>query len=311
MKISLDALLVLDAIDRKGSFAAAADSLHRVPSALTYTVQKLEQDLGLDLFDRSGHRARLTPAGAKLLEDGRRLIEAAVELEQTVQRVATGWETELRIACSDLLPLEPLFPVFEEFYATRDCGSQLRVSQEVFGGTWDALASGRADLVIGACGDGPAGSGYATRTMGEVPFVFAVAPGHPLAPAAEPLSHEDLLAHRAVAAADSSRHLAPRTGALLSGQKVLTMADMRSKVAAQCAGLGVGYVPRAMIAEELESGRLLAKEVKSQPPSPQLFVAWRADAPGKALRWFLKRLEDRDLCKRLLGEPDRAMHSVA
>ena len=57
MKLSLDGLLVLDAIARKGSFAAAAEELHRVPSAITYTVQKLEQDLGVTLFDRSGHRA--------------------------------------------------------------------------------------------------------------------------------------------------------------------------------------------------------------------------------------------------------------
>jgi hypothetical protein len=56
-KLSLDALLVLDAIARKGSFAAAAEELHRVPSAITYTVQKLEQDLDVQLFDRSGHRA--------------------------------------------------------------------------------------------------------------------------------------------------------------------------------------------------------------------------------------------------------------
>lgn len=42
--MSLDGLIVLDAIDKKGSFSAAAESLFRVPSALTYTVQKLESD---------------------------------------------------------------------------------------------------------------------------------------------------------------------------------------------------------------------------------------------------------------------------
>ena len=54
MRISLDSLAVLDAIARNGSFAAAAEALHKVPSALTYTVQKLEQQLGLVIFDRSG-----------------------------------------------------------------------------------------------------------------------------------------------------------------------------------------------------------------------------------------------------------------
>ena len=63
MKISLDALQILDAIDARGSFAAAAQALFRVPSALTHAVKKLEVDLGVTLFVRQGRRALLTPAG--------------------------------------------------------------------------------------------------------------------------------------------------------------------------------------------------------------------------------------------------------
>ncbi len=98
MRLTLDALAVLDAIDRKGSFAGAADELHRVPSAITYTVQKLEQDLDVKRFDRSGARATLTAAGRSLLEEGRHLLHAARKLECLVKRVATGWEAELSIA---------------------------------------------------------------------------------------------------------------------------------------------------------------------------------------------------------------------
>ena len=75
--ITLEALRVLDAIDRKGSFGAAAEVLFKVPSALTYTVQKLESDLGISIFDRSKQRAQLTTAGRLLLEQGRQLLQAA------------------------------------------------------------------------------------------------------------------------------------------------------------------------------------------------------------------------------------------
>src|SRR6185369_12740992 len=96
-KLSLEALQVLDAIDRRGSFAAAAEELHRVPSAITYSVRQLEEGLGVELFDRRGHRAVLTQAGTALLTEGRKLLEAAADLECRVQQVAKGWESELRI----------------------------------------------------------------------------------------------------------------------------------------------------------------------------------------------------------------------
>jgi len=291
MRLSLDALTVLDAIARRGSFAAAADELHRVPSAVTYTVQKLEQDLDVTLFDRSGRRARLTPTGEELLREGRHLLHAAADLECRIKRVATGWETELRIAVSDLIPLARVYPLIEQFYQ-QNTVTQLRLSTEVYGGTWDALVSGRADLVIGACGEAPAGGGYATRSLGEMAFVFVVAPDHPLAAAQEPLGHDAVMGHRMVVSADSSRRLPARTSSLLSGQPLLTVPDMAAKCEAQRRGLGVGYIPRHMAGADIAAGRLVAKELESGIPPAQMFIAWRPSHRGKALRWFLNALTD-------------------
>jgi len=80
MKISLELLQVLDAIDRHGSFTAAAAALHRVPSALSHAVAKLESDLEITLFVREGRRAMLNDAGRTLLADGRHLPRTAREL---------------------------------------------------------------------------------------------------------------------------------------------------------------------------------------------------------------------------------------
>jgi hypothetical protein len=68
MPLTLEALEVVDTIARKGSFAAAAAELGRVPSALTYTVRKLQDAPELLLFDRRGRRASLTAAGRELLD---------------------------------------------------------------------------------------------------------------------------------------------------------------------------------------------------------------------------------------------------
>lgn len=67
----------MDTIARHGSFAGAAERLHKVPSTISYAVSKLEEQLGLNLFVRNGPRVSLTPAGEELLKEGRWLLAAA------------------------------------------------------------------------------------------------------------------------------------------------------------------------------------------------------------------------------------------
>ena len=303
MRLSLDALLVLDAIDRMGSFAAAAHELHRVPSALTYTVQKLEEDLDVLLFDRRGHRAKLTAAGHELLNEGRHLLRAAGDLEARVKRVATGWEAELRVASDGIIPTRAMLDLAGDFYA-HTTSTRLRFSTEVLGGCWDALVSERADLVIGVSGDGPAGGGYQTRRLGEIEWVFAVAPGHPLAGAAEPLTRADIRAHRAVVVADSSRNLPPRTTGLLSGQDTLTIADAAAKMQAQAMGLGVGYLPHCLAAAAAERGELVIRKTEEPKVSQMLHLAWRTAHRGKALKWFVEQTSTRGWLERALRKLD-------
>lgn len=302
MRLTLDALSVLDIIDRKGSFAAAASALHRVPSAITYTVQKLEHDLGITLFDRQGYRATLTTAGRELLKEGRHLLQAIDALEARVKRVATGWEAELRIAVDDVIRFEAVLPLLAEFYAT-ESGTRLRLAREIYGGSWDALLTGRADLVIGAAGDAPPGGGYESRPFGRTELVFAVAPDHPLADRPEPLSEEDIRCYRAVATADSSRTLPPRTSGLLSGQDVLTVADFTAKVAAQRAGLGVGHLPRWIAEQEAAAWHLIIKKTQNGPISFPLAAAWRSNHEGKALTWFAARVTTPPYAAALTGMP--------
>lgn len=292
-RLTLEALSVLDAIDRRGSFAQAAEELHRVPSALTYTVQKLEDDLGVKVFDRSGHRAKLTPAGAELLKEGRHLLRIATDLESRVRRVATGWETELVIAVDAIISISALYPIVARFYENR-CGTRLRLLSETLGGTWDALAGGRADLVVGASGDAPAGGGFASTPLGHLRFDFVVAPGHPLASVPEPLSASDILAHRAVAIADSARNLPPRTTGLLSGQDVLTVPTMQAKLEAHRAGLGVGYLPESLARAEAAAGRLQVREVSETKADLTVLMAWRSANRGRALSWWIDALRGVD-----------------
>jgi len=300
LRLSLEALQVLDAIERKGSFAGAAAELHRVPSALTYQMQKLEQDLDVPLFDRRGHRAALTPIGRELLNEGRHLLRAAVELECRVKRLASGWETDLRIAVDASACFTPVLDLVERFY-DENHGTRIRLIREVLGGTWEALTDNRADLIIGATGDGPPGGGFSSHVLGEIEWAFVVAPDHPLANEQEPISREACGLHRVVAVADSSRRLPARTSGVLGGQDVITVDDLETKIDAQRRGLGCGFLPLYAIRDALKRGELVRKEVEEEKPAAVARYAWRTGESGKALKWFAKALDDKALRAALTG----------
>lgn len=290
-EITIDALRVLDAIDRKGSFAGAANELFRVPSAISYTVQKLEEDLNVSIFDRSGHRATLTPAGRYLLEEGRTLLQAAEALAHTTRQVAQGWETRLKIGFNSLMPVQALFSAISDF-RDLEVPVEIQLLEEVFAGTWDALQSRRADLVVGAdTVSKPAGQ-FTTHKMGKMPFVYAVAPEHPLTRVGGTLTEADIEPFPAAVAADSSRQLPPGSAGIFRRQQTLTVSNLDQKIAIQEAGLAVGWLPLPRIRKQLAEGRLVELEVEDERQDIELLLARHADDRGKALMWFWERLSN-------------------
>lgn len=294
LKLSLDALEILDAIDRRGSFSAAGKELFRVPSTISYTVAKLEEDLGVRLFERSGPKIALTPAGQELLREGRYLLRAAGNLECRVRRVASGWETQIVLGIDLILSPQALQEEIRDFYDVAE-QTRLKVVTDALSGTWEALLDRRIDLLIGGTNDGPSGGGYVSEPLGKVEMVFAVAPSHPLAAIDRALTNADLQAHRAVAVADTARRLPARTVGLSFGQDVLTVPDMHIKLAYQLAGLGFGFLPDAYARAAIKAGRLIEKEVEEQRAPETLFLAWRIGEEGKALTWWRDRIRQR--CK--------------
>lgn len=303
LRISLDALQVLDAIDRRGSFSGAAKELFRVPSTISYTVSTLEEGLDVRLFERSGPRVALTDAGRELLREGRHLLKAAQDLEHRVRRVASGWETEFAIGMDSAFPPIALREDIEAFYAVAQ-GTRLRIVQEALSGAWEALLDQRVDLLVGAAGEGPSGGGYVSEAMGTIDFVFAVAPSHPLAAIDRPLGKADLQPYRAVVVADSARRLLPRTVGLLAGQDTLTVPDLDSKLRFQVAGLGFGFLPEPLARPAIAKGGLVVKQVE-EPRAPETFqLAWRSDESGAALDWWRERMRDAGIAARLLCHVD-------
>jgi len=306
-----DSLSMLHAIEKAGSFAAAARAMNLVPSALTYRVRHIEDALDVLLFDRSSRQAKLTAAGHELLREGERLLADMDAIANRVKRVATGWESQFTIAVDGIIDRTTVMELCEAFMAL-NAPTRLKLRDETLTGTLEALTSGQADLALGiggTPGDSGTAAGIHSHALGPMHFVFAVAPHHPLANAPEPLTDAVIGQHRAVAVADSVQRGTGMTIGLLPGQDVFTVSSMHCKLEAQVRGLGVGFVPELMAKHLIEAGRLLVREVDRPQRVTQLSYAWRipdgseGERGGRALQWWLKQLKSATTRSALLVNP--------
>jgi DNA-binding transcriptional LysR family regulator len=234
-----------------------------------------------------------------LAEEAARLMQDVSRMTQRVRQIASGWEDRLWIVTDEILEFEILAPVIRSFDALQS-GVALRLTNEVLGGTWEALRDGRADIIVGATNEPPAIPKLRWFELGVMEWVFAVSPRHPLAKATEPLQREALAAHRSVVVADTSRSSAGRAYGVVGGQSMLAVPSMRAKIIAQRQGLGVGWLPRQRVAGLLKRGELVEKAMADPREPNTLYVAWRGDHEGRALSWWLEEFRQPRLAKRLI-----------
>ena len=295
---------LLEAIRDTGSLSRAAARLGKAPSTVSHAARQLEERFDALLFDRRRYRLQLTPAGQLLALEAARLQQDVSRLTRRVRQVASGWEDRLWIVTDELMEFDTLVPLIRDFDALQS-GVSLRITHEVLGGTWEALADGRADLLIGATNEPPAIPELQWRELGVLDWVFAVSPRHPLARAPEPLERELLAAQRAVVVGDTSRQSAGKSYGMLGGQAALAVPSMRAKILAQRDGLGVGWLPARRVAALLARGELVARRTADPREPNTLYVAWRGDPQGRrALGWWLEQLQRPRLAQRLVHGVD-------
>ena len=291
-------LALLEAIRESGSLSRAAARLGKAPSTVSHAARQLETRFDALLFDRRRYRLQLTPAGQLLAEEAARLMQDVSRMTQRVRQIASGWEDRLWIVTDELMEFETFMPVVHAFDALQS-GVKLRLTTEVLSGTWEALRDGRADLIVGATNEPPAIPGLRWFELGVVDWVFAVSPRHPFSSIKEPLRREQIAKQRGIVVADSSR-ASGRAYGLLGGQTSLAVPSMRAKILAQRDGLGVGWLPRQRVASLLKRGELVEKPTADPREPNVLYVAWRGDQEGRALKWWLDQLREPRLAKRLV-----------
>lgn len=287
--ITLEALQVLDAIESKGSFAAAAEHLNKVPSALSYIVQKLEEQLSVTLFVRQGRRSVLTPAGRHLLEEGRKVLGAVNRIAEQTQTLSHGWEPKIRIAFDSIFDTSELYPILNQFLEEHP-NVEIDVSEEVMNGGWEALLEDKVDLLVGAPEPVPNQQGLRAKKVARLDQILVAGKGHVLSRAKQLIDKSELQQHRTVVVHDSAKQAVAWSSNIIEQSRHFFVTSIEEKIKAISAGVGIGFLPKERIINQLTNGELVALKVDNSFVV-DLYIAWKLVNRGKGLKRLIALLE--------------------
>ena len=286
-----DFLAVVD----RGSFSAAAQARRKAQPAMTYSIQKLEFQLGATLFDRSDYRPKLTEGGKLLLAQARRIVEAVGEFDLQARGVAAGVEQELAIAVDPAYPTPLLIEAMTQFQQLFP-SVQTKLYTEVLDSVTNALVDGTCSIgILSVYSNLP--PSLNRLPMVNVELLMVASPEHPLGRAQGTIAADALRDHVQLTLMDRSGVAGVRDYGIMSGRP-WRLGDRLAMLAMLRAGLGFGIVADHLVRADLESGRLVRLHPQiwgdsGSIPLP-LYAAWRADLPlGPAAQWLLDLLSRR------------------
>ncbi|MEC9466080.1 MAG: LysR family transcriptional regulator [Myxococcota bacterium] len=292
LNLTLDQLQVLEAIDRLGSFSAAANELHRATSAVSYSVKSLEAALELELFDRSGHRAVLTDGGRLVLEEARGVLERARRIETLADQLQQGWEPRLLVVLDGVLPMKPAMRALKRFTA-EDLPTTVELRVEYLAAVRQRFDEDGADLMLTV--DQVSDPTLVIQPMAPMEMMLVVHHAHPLAARRQSCRRADFHSHVELLVAPASARGMPHVKQMFfGGPHVFELSDFHSKLEALREGVGFGWMPNHLVAPYLDDGALVRLEFDEGNThlfTPQL--AYRSGYPlGRAAKLFKAFIEE-------------------
>jgi DNA-binding transcriptional LysR family regulator len=278
--VTIEQLRTLRAVAEAGSFTAAARKLGRVQAAVSQAIDRLEAQLGLRLFDRSGRVPRLTQHGEAVVAAAARVEGGVHALEDLVASLKRGEESKLSIVVDALFPTTSLV-AFARDFAREHPAVALGLYTEVLSGVTAQVRDKRAAWGI-AIEDADM-KGLERRPVADVRLVPVAAGSHPLAALGRPIDaagFDDTVqivlgGHRLEAdrAAEGDHGVfSPRTWRVV---------DLATKYALIVGGLGWGNMPEHVVRDDLRTGRLVELRLEAWGGTAarrSLVLVWRRGA---------------------------------
>ncbi|MDH5178942.1 MAG: LysR family transcriptional regulator [Gammaproteobacteria bacterium] len=279
LKVSLEQWRVLQAVIDHGGFAQAAKALHRSQSSISYTVSKLQEQLGSKLLHIIGRKAELTEAGEVLLRQSRQLLASARELEYLAESLRSGWEAEIHLVVDAAFPAGRLIEVLKEFEPLSK-GTRVQLKEVVLSGAEDALHKGDADLVISAF----VPQGFLGNRLVAIKFIAVARADHPLHQLNRTITTQDLQLSLQVIISDSGQ--VQRRDIGWRSEHSWSVTKMETAIETVCQGLGFAWLPEHQIRHQLDAGSLLPLPLDAGQSydAPLYLVCTRPDHMGPATR---------------------------
>jgi DNA-binding transcriptional LysR family regulator len=251
MRTTIDEWEILQAVVQLGGFAPAAKQLNRSQSTISYAIARLQEQLGIRLFEIKGRRAHLTELGRVLLADVEPHLEGFHQLEQRARSLASGGETEVRLSVDSIYPNERLFAALAEF-ARLFPHVQPKLRQGTFLSADAEFTVYNAQLCINAL----LSREFFSKPIIAIRMVAVARHDHPLHTTKRKLNRPDLMQHMLVsiegAASGTLKHQ-PRVPA----QRVLQVTSIEAAIDAVRSGLCFGWLPAYRVQTDLANGKLL------------------------------------------------------
>lgn len=263
--ITIDQFLVFTTTVDQGSFSGAARALNRAQSAITYSIQKLEDQVGTALFDRTAYRPSLTRTGKALLPRARRILSDVAEWRSQARGLSGGLEAQVRFGLAEMIPISLFVPILATF-RTNFPSVSVRISTSIFS-MLGALRSGALDLAV--LPDIALPDSLERYHIGMIELVAVAAPNHPLASHRAVLTTDLLREELQIVLTDpGERHEGGDFG--VAALDTWRVADLATKHGMLLEGIGWGSMPHPLVAADLASGRLVRLQTERWDGSDRL-----------------------------------------
>lgn len=294
--IDVRRLRALRALSERGTIAAAADSLHLTPSAVSQQLAALERDVGQRLVEPNGRGVRVTPAAELLLDHATTLFAQLERLHADLDAHASGASGTVRVGGFPTALAEIVAPAVEALSASAP-EVEVVVCEAEAPEAYELLSARTIDVAIGMEGDRAPRRGDPRYTRVELLRDVMDA----AVPADHPLAARDKLPLDALA---GEVWVAPPTGwqcesvvvgacqsAGFSPDAVHRTSDWATALRLVAAGLGVALIPRLALASPPDG--VVLRAVAGAPPCRHIFAACRAGAEAApAMRLVLDALSE-------------------